>query len=138
MKNCSMQTLATSALLFFKEKCFMIIHEQLRTALLNQITKDRDGEKVDYDLLKSCIQTFVQMGFITADIVKQDDDYVWKGEKNLNIYEQNFETHLILRSKEEYSQKSQGWLCNFNCPEYLREAEKNLLKEEERANYFLQ
>lgn len=25
-----------------------------------------------------------------------------------------------------------------NCPEYLREAEKNLLKEEERANYFLQ
>jgi hypothetical protein len=62
---------------------------------LNQITKDRDGEKVDYDLLKNCINTFVQMGFITADIVKQDDDYVWKGEKNLNIYEQNFETQLI-------------------------------------------
>lgn len=57
-------------------------------ALLNQITKDRDGEKVDYDLLKFCIHTFVQMGFITADIVKVDDDYVWKGEKNLVIYEQ--------------------------------------------------
>ena len=27
---------------------------------------------------------------------------------------------------------------SLNCPEYLREAEKNLLKEEERANYFLQ
>ena len=25
-----------------------------------------------------------------------------------------------------------------NCPEYLRECEKHLLKEEERANYFLQ
>jgi hypothetical protein len=25
-----------------------------------------------------------------------------------------------------------------NCPEYLREAEKHILKEEERANYFLQ
>ena len=25
-----------------------------------------------------------------------------------------------------------------NCPEYLREAEKHLLKEEERANYYLQ
>ncbi len=25
-----------------------------------------------------------------------------------------------------------------NCPEYLREAEKHLLKEEDRANYFLQ
>lgn len=29
-------------------------------------------------------------------------------------------------------------MMSFNCPEYLREAEKNLLKEEERANYFLQ
>ena len=37
------------------------------------------------------------MGFITADIVKQDDDYVWKGEKNLNIYETQFEAHLISR-----------------------------------------
>jgi len=35
------------------------------------------------------------MGFITADIVKQDDDYVWKGEKNLLIYEKNFEDFLI-------------------------------------------
>lgn len=37
------------------------------------------------------------MGFITADIVKQDDDYVWKGEKNLLIYEKNFEDYLIQR-----------------------------------------
>jgi hypothetical protein len=27
---------------------------------------------------------------------------------------------------------------SLNCPEYLREAEENLRKEEERANYFLQ
>jgi len=44
---------------------------------------------------------------------------------------------LITRSKEEYQQKSVGWMMNFNCPEYLREAEKHLLKEEERANYYL-
>lgn len=90
-----MQSLATSALGYFKEKCFNQIVEQLRAALLNQLSKDRNGEQVDWDLLKACIQTFVQMGFITADIIKQDDDYVWKGEKNLMIYEQQFETHLI-------------------------------------------
>jgi hypothetical protein len=31
-----------------------------------------------------------------------------------------------------------GWICSFNCPEYLKEAEKHILKEEERANYYLQ
>lgn len=90
-----MQTLATSALQFFKDKCFNQIHDHLRNALLNQITRDRNNEKVDWDLLKACILAFVQMGFITADIVKQDDDYVWKGEKNLHIYEKNFEEFLI-------------------------------------------
>jgi hypothetical protein len=64
---------------------------------LSQITKDRNNEKVDWDLLKNCIQAFVQMGFITADIVKQDDDYVWRGEKNLLIYEKNFEEYLIAK-----------------------------------------
>lgn len=133
-----MQSLATSALIFFKERCFNQVSEQLRGAVLNQITKDRNGEKVDLDLLKRCIQTFVQMGFITADIVKVDDDYVWKGEKNLSVYENQFETYLIARSKEEYNMKSQAWLMEFNCPEYLREAEQNILKEESRADYLLQ
>jgi hypothetical protein len=29
-------------------------------------------------------------------------------------------------------------MMNLNCPEYLREAENNIIKEEERANHFLQ
>ena len=133
-----MQTLATSALQFFKERCFVQVQDQLRQALLSQISRDRNSEKVDWDLLKNCVLAFVQMGFITADIVKQDDDYVWKGEKNLLFYEKYFEDQLIARSKEEYTLKAQGWLMALNCPEYLREAEENLRREEERANYFLQ
>jgi hypothetical protein len=29
-------------------------------------------------------------------------------------------------------------MMTLNCPEYLAEAEKHLLKEEQRANYYLQ
>jgi hypothetical protein len=69
--------------------------------------------------------------------VKEDDDYVWTGDKNLAIYEAHFEKAMISRSKIEYQQKSTGWMMSFNCPEYLREADNHLNKEEERANYFL-
>ncbi len=31
-----------------------------------------------------------------------------------------------------------SWMMSLNCPEYLQEAEKHLLKEEERAQYYLQ
>ena len=82
-----MNSLASSALSFFKEKCFIPLQEPLKNAILQQITKDRDGEMVDWDLLKNSIQSFVQMGLVNADIIKQDDDYVWKGDKNFSIYE---------------------------------------------------
>ena len=140
LKNTNMQSLAQSALQFFKEKCFTVIQDQLRNAILNQITKDRDGELVDWDLLKSSITSFVTMGIINADIAKNDNDlgFQWKGDKNLNTYENMFEKPLLARSKDEYSMKSAGWMGRLNCPEYLREIEKHLLKEEERASHFLQ
>ena len=58
--------------------------------------RDRDNEQVDLDLVKRAIYTFVEMGFISADIVKQDDEYVWKGDKNNDvIYVQKFQVELI-------------------------------------------
>ena len=35
------------------------------------------------------------MGLNNADIVKEEDDYVWRGDKNLAIYENEFEKFLI-------------------------------------------
>lgn len=46
------------------------------------MSRDRNNEMVDLDLLKRAIYNFVEMGFISADIVKQDDEYIWKGDKN--------------------------------------------------------
>lgn len=41
---------------------------------------------VDLVLVKRAIYTFVEMGFISADIVKQDDEFIWKGDKNNDIH----------------------------------------------------
>ena len=78
-------TLAITALHLFRDHCFNSIKERLRVAILNQITKDRNNEMVDIDLLKRAIYTFVEMGFISADIVKQDDEFIWKGDKNNEV-----------------------------------------------------
>ena len=40
---------------------------------------------VDLELIKRSIYTFVEMGFMSADIVKQDDEYIWKGDKNNEV-----------------------------------------------------
>ncbi len=137
LKNSSLQSLAMAALCYFRDLCFNDIQEKVKNALIEQITKDRNGEYVDWDLLKRAIAVYVQLGFINAEIVKQDDDYVWKGDKNLSIYEQHFEKPLLHNTEYEYRNKSTGWMSQMNCPEYLREVEKHLKKEEERADYYL-
>jgi len=36
------------------------------------------------------------MGFNNADIVKEEsDEYVWRGDRNIQIYENEFERYLI-------------------------------------------
>lgn len=90
-----MKSLAMSALGYFKEHCFHKISEQLRRAIIEQITKDRDGELVNQEDLKGSILVFVQVGFNNADIVKEEDNFVWRGDKNLQIYENEFEIFLI-------------------------------------------
>lgn len=80
----------------------------------------------------------MNVGLISADIVKLGDDFVWKGDKNLHIYDSNFEQFFLNKTKEEYQRKSAGWMGTLNCPEYLKRCEEHLKAEEERADYFLQ
>lgn len=96
LKNNNSLTLATTALHLFRDHCFNQVCDRVRKAILNQMTRDRNNEQVDLDLVKRSIYTFVEMGFISADIVKQDDEYVWKGDKNNDvIYVQKFQNDLI-------------------------------------------
>ena len=96
LRNNNTVSLATSALHLFRDQCFNTVIDRLRTAILNQITKDRNNEIVDLDLVKRAIYTFVEMGFISADIVKQDDDFIWKGDNNNETtYGQKFQAQLL-------------------------------------------
>lgn len=60
-------------------------------------------------MIKNCIQAFVNLGLINADINKQDDDYIWKGDKNLGIYDSHFEKPFLEKTRQEYERKSKGW-----------------------------
>ena len=79
------------------------------------------------------------MSFKTGDIAKQENEFIWKGEKNndKDYYKLDISKYLIENTKDYYYRKAQGWSMNLNCPEYLRVADIHLKKEEERAVYYL-
>lgn len=49
---------------------------------MNQISRDRNNEMVDLNVLKTAIYTFVQLGYIQADIKGEGGTYEWSGDKN--------------------------------------------------------
>ena len=98
MKNTSLASLATTALQLFRDNCYIKVRDRVRDAILNQIRRDRDQEMVDLGLVKASIYTFVEMGFISGDIVKQDDEFVWRGDKNNEThYNAHFAKQLLDR-----------------------------------------
>ena len=146
--NNSRGTLLSNALNLFRD-AFSTIKDPLYNAILNQITRDRNNEIIDIESLKVAISTFVLLGYDKPDIVKQEPSGVfeWKGQlTNQSAIEKEFQVLLvervrlpsnhIIQTKQEYTQKSSSWMMNLNCPEYLKEAENHLIKEEERGHTF--
>jgi hypothetical protein len=74
----------------FREHCFTQVKSRICDAILGQISRDRDNELVDLGLVKVAIFTFVAMGFKNVNIVKQGDEFVWSGEKDNQIYLEDF------------------------------------------------
>ena len=80
------------------------------------------------------------MGYEKKAQIKKNDNgtFLWLGEKNLLMYDQEFESHLKLATTEFYAQRAANWLTTFSCYQYILKVSDHLKKEEDNAEYFLQ
>lgn len=138
LKNQSMSSLGITALKKFNELFYPEIKLTLRGMLLTQISKDRNREAVNREILKKVIQCYVDMGLAGAKTMKIEQGFIWQGDKKLDTYEQEFEQSFLTYTREEFEKKANLWISTLNCPEYLQEVDKALTKEEENAAYWLQ
>ena len=62
----------------------------------------------------------------------------WRGVKNLQIYEEEFEKQLETNTREFFRDRGQQWLQSMSCNDYINKIDGHLKKEEENADKFLQ
>lgn len=67
----------------FRSKVFTGLKKNLTRAILAEISKDRDGEMVNREMLKLAIQIYVDVGFFKPKPVKNKDIFLWQGDRNL-------------------------------------------------------
>lgn len=109
----------------FRRLVFEEIKGRSTVALLEQVRRDRAGEEVDRDLLRDCIEIYIEMG---SSRPQQARHY---------IYSQEFEAPFIAATQEFYTVEVAEWVASDSCPEYLSKAEVRFEQERKRLTHYL-
>ena len=125
----------------FRERVIDVYHQKIKVAIIDQITKERDGQLIDRDRVKNAVLTFIQVGLTEVKIAKvasgTDQRLAYEGVSNYDFYNRYFETEFLEDSRLHYAAKTSGWISSLSCPEYVQAARKSIEDEENRADKYL-
>lgn len=134
-------TLFQAALNIFKIEVVSKFKQKIKVAIIDQITKEREGQLVDRDRIKNALLTFIQVGLgdvkIQKVVTETEERLVYQGTSNHDFYDHEFENDFIEDSKLYYQHTTSRWVSTLSCPEYLVAAKKALEDEENRADKYL-
>ena len=103
-------SLFKTALAIYKKEIFQKHLDRLRSAILAEIKKDREGEIVDRDLVKKAIMQFIYVGYEEGEVniakVKDSNEFDWIGERSLRVYDEEFEAPLKDATSEFFRENS--------------------------------
>ena len=89
------------------------VKSRLIDLLLSKIREERDGMKVDRDLVKNSTQMLMEMG--------------------KDVFHEDFEKPFLKSSEDFYRVESDKFINSNGCPEYLKKVEKRLQEEQDRV-----
>ncbi|KAF2575300.1 hypothetical protein F2Q70_00000126, partial [Brassica cretica] len=96
------------------------LHSKVKDAVIALVDKEREGEQIDRALLKNVLDIYVEIGM-----------------GQMERYEEDFESFMLLDSASYYSRKASSWIQEDSCPDYMLKSEECLKKERERVAHYL-
>ncbi|KAM9960053.1 hypothetical protein ACTFIW_007286 [Dictyostelium discoideum] len=96
------------------------IKDRLLNTLLSMVQKEREGEVIDRILIKNIVQMLIDLGV-----------------NSKNVYIEDFEKPLLLKTSSHYQAQSQTLIQTCSCPDYMKKVEICLKEELERVSHYL-
>ncbi|XP_006279064.2 putative cullin-like protein 2 [Capsella rubella] len=116
----SLSPLKTVGLICFRDLVYREMHSTAKEAVLALIHKEREGEKIDRELVKSVLDIYVEIGM-----------------GNLEKYEEDFESFMVQDTASYYSGKVSRWIQEDSCLDFMLKCDEYLKKEKERVTHYL-
>ncbi|EOA34263.1 hypothetical protein CARUB_v10021776mg [Capsella rubella] len=104
----------------FRDLVYREMHSTAKEALLALIHREREGEQIDRELVKSVLDIYVENGMGT-----------------LEKYQEDFENFLLQDTVSYYSCKVSRWIEEESCPDYMLKCEECQREEKERVTHYL-
>ena len=117
----------TLHLVQWREKFFMKVHENVMTAVLGMVKKQRDGETIEQAQIKSIVDSFVSLGLDESDSTKS----------TLDVYRFFFEKPFLEATQTYYKNESNQYVAENSVVEYMKKAEARLDEEKGRVGLYL-
>eukprot|EP01035_Chromulina_nebulosa_P018877 gene18877-24669_t len=107
------------------------LRERLRSILLECILIERGGGMIDKDVLRNVLAMYVD---VCVDTVVNNNNSVLRIG---NVYEEEFEQHFLVATREFYKNESEQFLSQNTVPDYLRKVEERINQENLRIQQYL-
>lgn len=117
----------TLHLVIWKEIFFEAVHNKVMSAVLSMVEKQRLGEVIEQQQIRSIVDSFVSLGLDETDNAKS----------TLDVYRYYFERPFIAATEKFYKQESQQFMSDNTVTEYMRKAETRLEEERHRVGLYL-
>ena len=111
----------------WREELFSKISSKVMDAVLMMVEKQRNGETIDQQQIKSIVDSFVSLGLDETDSTKS----------TLDVYRHNFERPFLEDTKKYYQKESAAFISENPVVEYMKKAERRLEEEKERVGLYL-
>ncbi|TVU20871.1 hypothetical protein EJB05_30472 [Eragrostis curvula] len=103
----------------FRDLVFNAHKTTVTTIVTGMVDEEREGQIIDRTLLKNVLDIYVELG------------------NDMKLYQEDFVVAFLKGTADYYSKKSQAWILEDTCPEYMMKAEEYLQKEKERVKHYL-
>eukprot|EP00954_Amorphochlora_amoebiformis_P003651 282900-Amorphochlora_amoeboformis.AAC.1 len=109
----------------FEDTIFSTFSKYARDAILSAINAEREKEEQDRDLLRNCVNVFVDLGYNLG------------GQNKLRYYETQLQNDIVNDAGSFYRRCATTWLREDSCSAYLIKCEAALNAETARVKAYL-
>jgi len=118
-------------LVIWRESLFLPLQTQIFEGVMGLIERERNGEKVNTQLIRNITDCFVALG------LEEDEESEGGMNGELTVYKKHFEDAFLQRTEEYYVKESTAFLQENPVTEYMKKAMQRLEQEQTRVVSYL-